>query len=173
MSVTSVLLFGTQLAIGQDPNTPKRPTQTGTVDPDAGRDSNPVVGPGTTGTQNNVFKPGHVKVDDKRGTEVTGASSGNSPQMVFKPGQVKVDDTRGTEVLKTPIGDTLRPTKPTSVVNNYPLVITTDPDDELDYTDSCGNDIYFTRRQVREKWEAVQRARANSRPSSSESYDDN
>ncbi len=171
MSVTSVLLFGTPLAIGQDPNTPKRPTQTGTIDPDAGRDSNPVVGPGTTGTQNNVFKPGQVKVDDKRGTEVTGASSGNSPQTVFKPGQVKVDDTRGTEVVKAPVVNVPAPTAPTPAVTYYQPVKTTDPDDELVYDDTCGNDVYYTRRQLREKEEAIQRARPNDTPPSSDPYD--
>ncbi len=104
MTFNTILLMTVPMAVGQDPDTPKRPSQVDKIEPfPGGNNENLVIGGIPGGKTGTPFKPGQVKVDDTRGTETgSGGSPGGTGGSVFKPGQVKVDETRGTEV-KPPI----------------------------------------------------------------------
>ncbi len=99
MGFGNLALITSAYAMGQSPDTPRRPSSAGNISDSSGTE----IGGGGNGQQpgavpGNPFRPGQVRVDDTRGTERPGQGGpGGVSGGAFRPGQVRVDDTRGTE----------------------------------------------------------------------------
>ncbi len=104
MGYGNIAIMTSSLAMGQNADTPRRPSSAGNISDSSGSEVTSGGGGAQSagGQSGSPFRPGQVRVDDSRGTEVTSTGgAGGQSGSPFRPGQVRVDDTRGTERAST------------------------------------------------------------------------